>query len=146
MWTEQPLPMEAPAALIPPPDTFDRVQLREVTDNAVDVAAVTAPPEPASSEAVLLPPPDVSDGDVVIATAETHPWWLKPYKQNAERPATDESIQIPPRAEVASTGDRAAAALTAVWIGGAALAAVTEPPADEEEQWPPREPEASDEE
>ncbi|HEY1381768.1 MAG TPA: choice-of-anchor Q domain-containing protein [Gemmataceae bacterium] len=138
MWLDQPAPMEAPAAVIPPPDTIDQVQLRQLT---IDVAAATktveaAPPKPAEVqyEAVPLPPPAV-EVDPVVATAETHPWWLKSYEHRSE-PAADDPIPIP--AAEPTDADRAAAGVTAVWLGGAALAAVApEPPADDEEQYPP---------
>src|SRR5205823_10108527 len=128
-------------AVVPPPDAHDQVQLRQT---AVDGPAVTKPadtpaPEPAAYEyeAVVLPPPDVSTEDAVIAPAEADLWWLGVYKHRPDTNA-DQSDPIPVREP--TDADRAAAAVTAVWLGGAALATVApEPRADDEEQRPPPE-------
>src|SRR5262249_20308547 len=150
MWSEQPVPMEAPAALLPPPDTFEQIHLRQAAETiqAVSTPADAAPPDPAARESAVLAPSEPAVDEVVIATAESHPRWLKPYEQKIDQPTTVNDVQIPPRAAVPTTGEKTAVALTALWVGGSAIAAVTEPPADEEEQWPPprREPDEDGEE
>lgn len=146
MWTDEPPPMEAPAAVLPPPDAIDRVHLREVivSEEAAAKYADAAPPEPLQYEAVTAPPPAVAGDDVVIATAEERPWWLKPYEIRKEPSASD---QIPIPSADPSESDRSAAAVAAVWLGGSTLAAVVEPPAaeEDEEEWPLPESEADGE-
>jgi hypothetical protein len=110
-----------------------------VSEEAAAKYADAAPPDPTQHESVTVPPPAAPAEDVVIASAEERPWWLKPYEIRAEPQPTD-AIPIP--SAEPTEGDRAAAALTAVWLGGSALAAVAEPPSavEDKEQWPPREP------
>jgi hypothetical protein len=141
MWLDQPLPMEAPAAILPPPDTIDQIQLRSVH---ADVAALqkqvaAAPPAPVAFDALSVPPAK----DAIVAQAESRPWWLTAAPQRTEITAGDEAIPVEP-----TTADRAAAAVTAVWLGGPALAAVLpEPRLDEdEEEWPLPQPEEQDDE
>jgi predicted outer membrane repeat protein len=141
MWLDQPLPMEAPAAILPPPDTIDQIQLRSVH---ADVAALqkqvaAAPPAPVAFDALSVPPAK----DAIVAQAESRPWWLTAAPQRSEITAGDEAIPVEP-----TTADRAAAAVTAVWLGGSALAAVLPEPRldDDEEKWPLAQPEEQDDE
>ena len=136
MWLDQPAPMEAPAAVVPPPDTIDQVQLREavIEAAAIEKTVAAAPPPAVAFDALSVPP----SKDAVIAPAESRPWWLAASPQRAEISANNDAIAIPPE-RTPTTADRVAAGVTAVWIGGSALAAVIpEPPLDDdEEQWPP---------
>jgi predicted outer membrane repeat protein len=133
MWSTDPAPMEAPAAVLPTPDTINQIQLRH---DVINVAATTAP---AAYEVVpLTTAPEA--GDVVVAAAESHPWWLKPYEHRAETEEVTPSDTIPiPPAKSPTDGDHSAAAMAAIWIGGSALAAVIEPTTEEEEEheWRP---------
>ena len=69
MWLDQPAPMEAPAAIVPPPDTNDQVQLR-ITTAVVPrpkKRSKAAPPPAVAFDALALPPAK----DVVVAPAES---------------------------------------------------------------------------
>ncbi len=138
MWLDQPAPMEAPAAIVPPPDTLDQVQLREVT---ADVAAVQkmVPAAPVAFDALAVPP----SKDVVVAPAESRPWWLTAAPLRADSPNGDDLIPVE---HVPTTSERAGVAVTAVWIGGHALAAVApEPRLDDDEESTPQPEEQDDE-
>ena len=141
MWLDQPAPMEAPATVQPPPDLSDQVQLRQTPpDVAADAKLVETNPPPAVLDALAVPPPK----DAVVAPAEERPWWLAAAPPRAE----DAPITIPAEHEPTAS-ERAGAAVTAVWLGGTALAAVIpEAPADEddEEEWSPPEPDAENNE
>ena len=144
MWLDQPAPMEAPATILPPTDLHNQIQLREVTADVAAKAVAAAPPVPASNDVVPLAPPALPAEEVVVAAAESHPWWLTAAPQRAEVSATEDQIPV---AHEPTTGERFGAAVTAVWIGGHALAAVApERPLYEKEQWlPPPEDEQDDE-
>ena len=73
-----------------------------------------------------LPPPT----DIVVAPAETRPWWLAASPQRTDATAGNEAIPVE---HTPSTTDRIGAAVTAVWIGGSALAAVLPEPSVEDD-------------
>jgi hypothetical protein len=126
MWLDQPAPMQAPPAIVPPPDTGDQVQLRETAiDAAVEAKTVEAAPPPMAFDALSVAPPN----DVIVAPAETRPWWLTAAPTKADANG-DQPIPIPLDHEP-STTDRAGAAVTAVWLGAHAIAmAAPEIPAE----------------
>jgi predicted outer membrane repeat protein len=142
MWLDQPAPMQAPPAIVPPPDLNDQVQLREsAIDAAQEARTVEAAPPPVAFDALAVSPPK----DAVVAQAESRPWWLTaaPTKAYANG---DQPIPIPVGQEP-STTDRAGAAVTAVWLGAHAIAMVTpEIPADEDDEEQRPEPEADERE
>jgi hypothetical protein len=130
MWLDQPAPMEAPAAIVPPPDTIDQVQLRETAVQTVVEArqVEAAPPKPGVLDALATAPPK----DVVMAPAEQRPWWLTAAPVKTDAAANDQPIPIPAEHQP-STADRAGAAVTAIWLGGSALAAVLPEPSVEDD-------------
>jgi hypothetical protein len=73
--------------------------------------------------------------DVVVAPAEQRPWWLAATPAKTDAAANDQPIPIPAEHEP-STADRAGAAVTAIWIGGSALAAVLPEPTVEDDDRP----------
>jgi hypothetical protein len=136
MWLDQPAPMQAPAAIVPPPDLNDQVQLRETAVEAAAEArlAEAAPPQPAVLDALAVAPPK----DIVVAPAEERLWWLTAAPTRTDAPADDQPIPIPVEQQPTAT-DRAGAAVTAVWLGGSALAAaLPEPVAEDNEDERPR--------
>jgi hypothetical protein len=141
MWLDQPAPMQAPPAIVPPPDLNDQVQLRETAIEAAQEArTVEAAPPPVAFDALSAPPPK----DVVVAPAENHPWWLTASPAKTDAAANDQPIPIPLDHEP-STVDRAGAAVTAVWLGAHAIAMVTpEIPADEDDEEQRPEPETDE--
>jgi predicted outer membrane repeat protein len=144
MWLDQPAPMEAPAAMLPPPDLHTQIQLREVTADVAAKAVAAAPPVPASNDVVALAGPTLPAEEVVVATAESHPWWLTAAPVRAESSTGDDAIPVE---HVPTTGERITAGLTALWIGGHALSAVApERRRDEKEDWLPPQPDEQDEE
>jgi hypothetical protein len=137
MWLDQPAPMQAPPAIVPPPDTGDQVQLRETAiDAALEAKTVEAAPPPVAFDALAVSPPK----DVVVAPAESRPWWLAaaPTKGDANG---DQPIPISVDHDP-STTDRVGVAVTAVWLGAHAIAMATpEIPAEEEDEEQRTEPE-----
>jgi hypothetical protein len=89
-----------------------------------------APPPAVAFDALSVPPPK----DAVVATAESRPWWLTAAPLRADATAGDDPIPIPLE-HVPTTGERASAAVMAVWLGGSALSAVLpEPRVDDDEE------------
>jgi hypothetical protein len=74
---------------------------------------------------------------VVVASAEARPWWLAAAPQRAEITAGDDAIAISPERQPTES-ERLSAAISAIWLGGHALALVApEPPREEDEEWLP---------
>jgi predicted outer membrane repeat protein len=143
MWLDQPAPLEAPAAIVPPPDLHDQIQLREATaEVAAQQKTLPADTPPVAIDAPAAPPVV----DAVVAPAEERPWWLAAAPHRTDPPSAQDA-PIPVSTEHEPTaGERAAAAVTAIWIGGATLAAVAPERTTADEPEPRPLPEEDDEE
>jgi len=114
---QQAIPLSAQAAAPP-----------AVDDGSLTTVPVVAAAECKAGLGTTIP------AEPVIARAETHPWWLASYENTPKEPAAAAEPLPEP-----TTADRAAALVTALWLGGLALrVSAPDPPTEEESHVKPR--------
>jgi len=114
------------------PDEFQAIPLsgQVAAPPAVDEGTVIG--VRAETVAADIKPEAAASAEPVIAHAETHPWWLASYENTPKEPlAAAEPMPEP------TTADKAAALVTALWLGGVALRiSAPDPPVEDEPPTP----------
>jgi hypothetical protein len=140
MWHDEPLPLVSP---IDPAKLTD-LDGRVPDDNQVIPlpAQAAAPPvidDVAPANVPVVVPAECqfevkpASAEPVVARAETHPWWLE-SDRNGPQEVSAETPHEP------TTADKAAALVTALWLGGLALKVSAPDPEVEEEPPQPGDP------